>query len=562
MKMARGLDRLHAHLRRDPEPVVALAVGMTVLVVLALTAGAGLVRDEGYYFRAAREYHAWFEGLWRSTWAGHPAEAFTDATLTRAFGYNTEHPGFVKLLMGFTWKIAHGWLGTSERFGFRLASMLVVAVGAAFTHLLGARLWGRAVGLVAVALYFACPHVFYHAHIGAFDGPIAALTVIATYAFWRSLDSSAWICGAGVAFGVALATKHNAVFLVPTLGVAYALSRSRQWRWSNGLALPPLPLAFVAMVALGPPILYLCYPFGWHAPLARLGAYYAYHLGHENYPVDYFGTLYREPPFPWSFPWVMSAITVPLPILVAGLCGGVLVLRRALGPDGRERDGAWQVLLGALVPPFIISLPTVPIFGGTKHWLPGMPFFALAAALALVEGGRAVAALGGRRARLVAVALVVLPVALGAAEIVRTHPLEHTDFNELVLGHQGGAALGMPRGFWGGAGGGLLPTLNALAGPGELVFTHRMNLYDFEAYQRDGLIRADLRWTDDLGRAQWALAYHQREHQDVEYECWRRAGDRRPTASLAIDGVPIVSLYQLGRRATPAPVTLFAPPPP
>ncbi|HSI03986.1 MAG TPA: hypothetical protein VLC93_05905, partial [Myxococcota bacterium] len=73
--------------------LMACGVGLVVLVVLLGTASQGFVRDEGYYFRAAREYHAWFEHLFE-----RGLSSFADSTLTHDFGYNTEHPGFVKLL--------------------------------------------------------------------------------------------------------------------------------------------------------------------------------------------------------------------------------------------------------------------------------------------------------------------------------------------------------------------------------------------------------------------------------------------------------------------------------
>jgi hypothetical protein len=159
--------------------LLACGVGLAVLVVLLGTASQGFVRDEGYYFRAAREYHAWFEHFFE-----RGLSSFADSTLMHDFGYNTEHPGFVKLLMGWTWKIAHVWLGaTTGATGFRLGSMLLVALGAAFTFLFGARLsreHGVAVGLLAVAFLFTAPHVFFHAHLAAFDGPIMGLSVAAT----------------------------------------------------------------------------------------------------------------------------------------------------------------------------------------------------------------------------------------------------------------------------------------------------------------------------------------------------------------------------------------------
>lgn len=557
--MSAALARLRAALARDPEPAVAALVALITLILLAVTAGAGIVRDEGYYFRAAREYHAWFDALGPRLTAGHLGEAFSDAALRQAFGYNAEHPGLVKLLMGFTWKVAHGWLGLEARLGFRLAAMLLVAVGAAFTHLFGARLYGRAVGLLAVALYLACPHVFYHAHLAAFDAPVTALIVATTYAFWRSLGSSPWGWLAGLFFGLALATKHNAAFLPPTFALVFVVARLDELRARR---LPRPPVALVAMLVLGPLVLYALYPFGWHAPLERLAAYYRYHLHHEHYPVDYLGTLYRSPPFPWSFPWVMTALTVPLPVLVAGLAGVALTVRDVWrSPASPRRDAAWLLLSAILVPPLIISLPSVPIFGGVKHWLPAMPFFALVGARAVIDAATSLRAVAGPRlGSVLAWSLSLAMVLLPSLETARSHPLGHTYFNELAQGPKGAAALGLPRGFWGGAGGSLLPALDRLAAPGDRVFSHRMNVYAFGAYQDDALLRSDLRWTPALTDARWALTYHQREHQDLEYAAWLRALDRRPAASLVVDGVPIVSLYRLGEGGDPSP--LFRPPPP
>jgi hypothetical protein len=530
----------------DARAAGGIAVG--AVVFLALTAQQGFVRDEGYYFRAAREYHAWFEELGRAVLDGQPARAFSDTTLRRFFGYNTEHPGFAKLLMGWTWRIFHDWLGlVSNATGYRLASMMLVGLGLAFTYLFGARLWGRRHGALAVALLLVCPHFFYHSHLACFDGPITALGVVVTYCFWRSLRERRFVLWTGVAFGVALATKHNAVFLPPTLVLAYAAARAPSWSRESF----KVPWALVSMAVLGPVLLYVFYPFGWHAPLARLGAYYGYMLRHENYPVDYFGTLYREPPFPWSYPYVMSAITIPLTVLLPGIAGYVAIAARRLRgsvtrtlPD-ETSDGEWLLLVSTLVPPLIISIPSVPIFGGTKHWMPMMPFFALAAAWAVWRAHDELGSLLRGRARLLSGLAVACAVLLAALETARTHPLGHTYFNELVLGHQGAAALGMPRGFWGGAGRALLDELNTKAPPNARVYTHRMNADSFRMYQADGLIRADLRQTLRLDDAAFALFYCQREHQDVEYRIWMLRDDARPLKTVAFDGVPIVELYDL-----------------
>ncbi len=540
--------RLPAVLTRDS--TLAALVGVATVLLLATTASQGFVRDEGYYFRAAREYFGWFELLW-----DEPTLAFSDAALTRAFGYNTEHPGLVKILSGFTWRVAHGLLGTSQAAGFRLAAQLLTAVGAVFTYLLGARLFSRGVGLLAVALLFACPHVFYHAHLACFDAPVMALTVVTTYAFWRSLSSPRWIVLAGVAWGLALATKHNAVFVPPTLLLAWLFARAGDFRLRHGgVKLPALPLAFLSMLLIGPLVLYLFYPYGWHAPLARLGGYFAYHLHHEHYPVEYFGQLYTAPPFPISYPFVMSGITIPLPVLAPGLLGlalwtvqGLGASRRAIlrmAPPVRPAIDTWLMVLSAVVPPAIIALPSVPIFGGTKHWMSMLPFLALLAAWVIVEAARRLTTLLPQ-GRVLAAVMIAASIALPAIETARTHPYGHTYFNEVVGGHQGAARLGMPRTFWGGDARGLLPILNEHAAAGARIFPHRMNLDSFRAYQDDGLLRGDLRFTGDLRQADWAFINHQREYQDAEYKVWALTDHGRPRASIMFDGVPIVSLYAL-----------------
>jgi len=245
----------------------------------------------------------------------------------------------------------------------------------------------------------------------------------------------------------------------------------------------------------------------------------------------------------------MSAMTIPLPTLLLGLLGlGFLIRRlitavRAASSPMKE----WLLLLNVLVPPAVIALPTVPIFGGTKHWMTMMPFFCLPAADAL---WRAALEVKERRGAVAAAVLVGGVLLIPIAETARTHPLGHTYFNEITGGQQGGAALGMPRTFWGGDGRELLEALNREARAGATVFTDRMNQDDFMAYQRDGLLRGDLRQVFDVRRAQWALINHQREYRHLEYAIWNLRGDRRAHSSKAFDGVPIVSLYRLDAGAT------------
>src|SRR5690606_39395728 len=116
---------------------------------------------------------------------------------------------------------------------------------------------------------------------------------------------------------------------------------------------------------------------------------------------------YNQPPMPASYPAIMTWATVTTALLLLGGLGLGLAVRGELRapilarteapsfvaplPEGWSRlDPLWLGLLG-LFPIALISLPSTPIFGGTKHWITAYPFLALAAAVAWRELWRAVA---------------------------------------------------------------------------------------------------------------------------------------------------------------------------
>ena len=59
------------------------------------------------------------------------------------------------------------------------------------------------------------PRVFFHAHLACFDVPIMTLWIVCIYVHWRAQERRGilWALAAGVVFGLALETKHNAWLL-------------------------------------------------------------------------------------------------------------------------------------------------------------------------------------------------------------------------------------------------------------------------------------------------------------------------------------------------------------
>ncbi len=568
--------------RRDSITAVAIGAAWTV-VLLSSMRDVGFVRDEGYYFVASRQAADWVANLWRDTFAGHPSSSLTAEAIARHFAYNAEHPGLPKIIYGLSAALLHDKLHLlHESTAFRLPAALSAGVMLALTYLFGTEAHGRRVGLFAAAALALIPRLFHDSHLACFDVPITMMYVAVAYAYWRSLGEPASAgpflrsqrfrrsVVAAVAFGLALGTKHNAFFLPVFFFAHWLIAHVDEFVFvkrageAARVELPRLPVSLIVMVLLGPLVMVMSWPMLWHDTGRNFDAYVSFHLGHVHYPVEYFGAVLDRPPFPWSFPFVMTWLTVPLPTVVLMTLGWIrtaaaevtVLWRKRRGEELTDQDPRRTRLLEVLLaflPIGLIALPDVPIFGGVKHWFTAMPFLCL---LAAVEFFRLTDSLvtWRRRAALVPsmAAALLLPGVLG---IRLVHPYGIAFYNELIGGVRGAARQGMFRSFWGYTSRGNLPYLNAHLDPSGRVFFQRTNPECFQQYWREGLVRSDMQYADKIGDAGWATIHVQRTFDDDEYRIWNDWGTRMPVAGVYLDGVPLNLVY---RRPPPPPAS--APP--
>ena len=586
-------------------PEVKFRDTLLALLLCAVTAAAlgwtqrdlGVMRDEATYFQAGERYWGWFEELGDTITTGK-GKPFSNAVIARYWSLNNEHPVLCKILFGVSWRLLHGFDGKhpgfhpnpyprpqsslqlmSEISAFRLPGWLFAGLAVALLYLFGARVESRVAGLAAAALYITIPRVFFHGQLACFDSPISTMWLLVVYAYFRSLDSPRWGVLAGVCFGLALATKHNAWFLPPLLVLHYLIVI-----WPDlslrPLQLPRIPLVFVAMAVLGPLVFLAHWPWLWFDTWRHLKDYFGFHLHHSYYNIEYLGTNWGLPPHPISYPFGMTLYTVPTVTLLLAAAGlwvyaraPILVaisrvIRRLRPPadDLRFRYGArrsWVrpgqgldprlgtlFLLNALFPLALIAMPSTPIFGGTKHWLPAYPFLALLAGVAV---SRLVAAVAPRRALLgVGVALLVaLP---GAVNVALTHPFGLTQYNALAGGAAGGADKGLVRQFWGYATRQLLPWMNQHLPKKSRVYFHDTNYDSYGAYIRDGLLRPDIAYTGiekpAIEASDHAIVLYELHFNKYDYWIWDAYNTATPVRVLDLDGVPVASLY---RRPTKTP---------
>lgn len=547
-------------LRPSAPTLAALTLALGYAALLAATAPAvGYTRDEGYYFKAAEQYATWWDTLLSRRFL----DAFSDAEIQRCFGYNSEHPPLVKLAQGITFRILHADLGlTGAAQGFRAANFGLAALSLIATFLLGRDLVSAEVGLVAALLLAFIPRYFYDAHLACFDVPVTAFWALTVWAFRRALLAPPGhvprrSIEAGLIFGLALATKLNALFLPPLMVLAWlhrpgTLGSLRLVPGPSGsldLRLPRVPWALIACATLGPLVFFASWPHLWHDTFNRVAAYVAFHLHHEHYPIRYFHQVFVRPPFPWHFPWMMTALTAPSPLLVLGAVGVGQALVRA------ARDRSTDDLLlagGALLPIALISVPGTPIFGGVKHWYNAMPFLAILAARGVQAAAAALAGLLPRAGRLALPISAALAIGPGIAGVVASHPAGIGYYNELAGGVRGGAALGMQRSFWGGVSRPLMPRVAALP-PGTRVFFDHTNYDDYLMYLREGTLPRPIGFANTPQEAQAATLFEDREGYPLTEEAaWSSIGTR-PSAGVYMDEVTLVQLYDRSARSPPPP---------
>lgn len=592
--------------RRDAAVGAALAI--LQLGLLASTLDVGFSRDESFYFSAAEQYARWFDVL-----KDKPADAFKKETIDRVFAYNGEHPALPKILFGASWRLfgrmhdpgaepwSRGWyLGDPpetmlgwfrESTAMRLPALLLASLLVMGIYLFGVEFVGRRAALVAALLWMLQPHAFWHSHFACFDVPVTAMWFFTAWAFLKSVPPPGerrtgatwrWAALAGLFLGLALNTKHNAFFFPPLAFLWWAWARRKGWSlrlWGGGLRLrlPPIPLAFFAFVTITPLVYWLLWPKLWHDPVEHLKFYFSFHAKHEYYWAYYFGTLYTKPPFPIPFPFVMSAMTLPgTTVLLFGAgalrlgweglvrwAGRLSVQARAVADrmPAREPGVMLFIFLNFLIPFAVIAHPKVPIFGGTKHWLHGVPFLCLMAGVGfefLLDGLRDVAdRLGGafRRQRVrvagavLAGALFVLP----AAWDTLTDTADGSSwYNAFAGGRAAMGERGMQREFWGNSSYAALDWINETLPPNSRVDFHDTTWDAVRMYWRDGDLRRDVTPVWDFRNADAFLFHWHKEFTDIEADAAAAYGAEAPVFVSAPEGVPLLDAWRrpqgAGRR--------------
>jgi hypothetical protein len=561
---------------------VGVAIALFVVVVAALLVSEkslGFTRDEGYYFKAAELYFGWFRDLWAMLGRGDLFGAFDGKVIDKHWSYNHEHPVLMKTLFALSWGLGKEWLGIFELHStaFRFPGMVMGGLSTALIYVFSRALrLGRPASLIAALLWVSMPRAYWHMHLACFDIAVCAAHLWLVLAYYKGRSTVRGAVMVGVAFGLAAAVKHNVLVTPAFFVLHWALCEAHGFSWKkSGWKIPPLPLSFFAMAILGPIIFVLHWPYLWPDILKRVGWYLGFHLNHEHYPILWFGDLLEKPPFPVSFPFVMSAVTIPLPTLLlfvtstllAGLVAARFVLGRfrkesgkeltlvPLGDPDKEPTGSVAVLLllNVAFPFLLIALPSSPIFGGTKHWMNALPFLCILSGWTLSEGAerfkRYWAARSAKAEALFAASRAPAIVLVGAFCVLpafwlsaRVHPYGLSAYNSLAGFTRGAANIGFQRTFWGHEPRLALPLVNERTAPRGGIAFGDTNRDDHKMYRRDGLLRSDIRLAGQPDHAKVSSVQPQGEFKDQWLRTLEKWGVNGPDHVVHLEGVPLVTI--------------------
>lgn len=367
-----------------------------------------------------------------------------------------DHPPLGRLWLGVWHNIALSWnplmpeeqstngprlIVTSRA---RVGSVMAFALTVGLVGYAGSRWFGSVGGVVSGLSLVLMPRVFGHAHLASLETVTNlawTAAVLSILFLWQKPAGLRFrpVAITGIFFGILLATKIQAV-LLPIPVAVWALYQFRL------KAIRPL----VIWTVTGFLVFFVCWPWLWFEPLPHLKEYFARTTERATLYVWYWGERYADKQVPWHYPFVMSAITIPVGLQLlglAGIFGGGKTASESRGPAWSDRT-TQLLLLAGVFPLVLFALPGIAVYDGVRLFLVAFPLWAL-----MIGRGAGWLTAVVRRRYSSAVAGSVLTIFLSAQAVgaVMLSPAWLSYHNLLIGGLPGATAVGMERDYWGGS---------------------------------------------------------------------------------------------------------------
>jgi 4-amino-4-deoxy-L-arabinose transferase-like glycosyltransferase len=498
----------------------------------------GMAWDEAYYVDAGHKTLAWVDAC-----RGSQAPPIRGAALDQYWdAYTYEPRGHAAVTR---WLVAAGMLLAphegSPLFAMRLPMALCFGMTLVVLYLLGRRYYGRVTGSIAVVVYFFLPRVFGDAHFALTETPMTLLALLTIYAFLRGLESRRWAVATGVFFGLALATKANAL-LLPAILLPWALLFRPRDSARN----------IYSMALLAPLVTLAVWPWMWDKPILHFAEYLVWNFSHSQIGVLFLGKIYTDAtvPVPWHYSLTLTGLTLPVVSLVLVAFG----VARSLHVVGRNTV-SWLILWAAAVPLLAMVPAGTPKYDGVRLFLPAFPFVALLAGI----GGAVLVRMGAffdrpaqrlPRGQLVLFLVVLAVVIEGGWALWSVRPNYLTYFNLFTGGSRVAAFEKMEMTYWGEAfNREAAQEVNRQVPDGKSLTPRAMNIEVLRYYQQWGWLKRSIVLVEDRSADFNLLQYRRGMFVEPDrYLFDHRFSDESPRIEFPSGPkeVPLIGLFPTG----------------
>ncbi len=459
------------------DPLIAIILaGCTLLLLLITAPHIGVTWDEPAYIAAGESYAQWFGELLTD-----PGYASSQEGIDRYWIVQYEHPPADKVWSGLVWIAARQIL--PDLAAHRLGNMILSAVLAGLVYLMVAEPYGRRAGLLATGVLFTLPRFFFHAHLASLDVPTTVGIFATVYVFWKTKDKPGWgpTVTLAIVWGLAVATKHNSVFVMPVLFLWVLL-----FRRGPHLILRLVDVSFLAFL-----VFVLIWPWLYHDLIYRIVEYVEFMaFSHWEIGQFYLGKVYLPPP--WHFTFAMLAAVVPLTYLFAFLAGSTRTLL-----EKENRPLGVMLLLNTFVPLLVLAFLSSLVYDNERLF---MPAFAFLACLSGIGIDWALVGINGWLKKIdrmalqipaaITLLLVIVVPHLAAAVSLYPHLLSY--YSESVGGLRGATRMGFETTYWCETYNEVLDYLNTHAEAGDKVWVDPYSSDVLIYYVSQGQLRDDL----------------------------------------------------------------------
>ena len=329
----------------------------------------------------------------------------------------------------------------------RLIGGAIGLVGLLMSWRLGRRVAGPVAGLLTVILLSISPLYYGHMYMNPKDSPFAVAMVLVLLGLVNAFQeyprpSPATTAMTGVGLGLAIGTRVIGLIAIPyviaVLAFVYGIEIRRIGFKMASTRVGQFVLMLLPVLLLGYLVMGLVWPWSVLEPLNPLrAAEYFSHFFERPWKEMFDGAAVLVPDMPRSYVPTLFALKEPeitLLLALSGMAGAVLLVARgdvALG----QRASLLLMVLAATLPVALTIVTRPPMYNGIRHFVFVTPPLAVLGGMAGAFVFNQISRYG--RTAVAAVAAVLLAaVAAPAAEMIRLHPYQYTQFNHLAGGVQ------------------------------------------------------------------------------------------------------------------------------